>query len=277
MSTAIVLDAFASPPKVAVGPASTPLPAAEFHKALRECNQLEMRLSRVRELQLSSYMLIFDKAAWRWLYSLARGRFQRQLCMGQRSWSAWEYTGRKFRVRGKKSGKERQLSEQAMKIDSIETLLRRAGYMDPDKPVVPASAPVHHITSDVHASSKKRIVSTLLVGITAREWKEAESLPWIIVARAKDAVRRDPTEAGLALMRALLKAARHAALLDRKCWLAPPLEWVVEVESKRYVRRPRPKPRKSEKKVVVHAEMVLDAEDDPFADDGDPDPGKFPP
>ncbi len=240
MSAAVEIPSWA---ESAVHPnGGRPLSATEFHKALHKCNQLEMRMSRIRELQLSSYILIFDRATWRFLYSHARGRFQRQLCMGQRSWSAWEYTGRSHLVRSKKTGKTCKFSEQAMKIDSIENLLRRAGYKDPNAINSTAEgAPVHHITSDVHASSKKRIVSTLLVGITSDEWNDAARFPWTGIAHAKEALRQDPTEGGLRRAREHARAAWHTGLFDRECWLAPPFEWIIEVESKRYVRRPKPK------------------------------------
>jgi len=217
------------------------LHAAEFHAALAKINQLEMRMSRLRELQLSSYILIFDRGTWRWLYSHARGRYQRQLCMGQRSWSGWEYMGRTIDVRSKKTGKSSRLSQQASKIDSANSLLRRAGYMTGSAGAISEPAPVHHITADVHASSQKKIVSTLLVGIAHEEWAKACAGPWNSITHAKEALHRDPSEAGLDLSRAHCRAAWSAGLFDRECWLAPPLEWVVEVELRRYVRKPRPR------------------------------------
>lgn len=221
------------------------LSSAELFKALRKIDQLEMRMSRIREMQLSSYILIYDRATWRWLYSHARGRFQRQLCMGQRSWSAWEYTGRTINVNSKKTGKPHRLSEQAMKIGSIETLLRRAGHSKPDTRSIPEYAvrpgePIHHVTENIHASSRKRIISTLIIGISGNDWSKAVNLPWAKVTYAKEVLRMDPTDGGLARAREHCRVAWHAGLFDRQCWLAPPLEWVIEVEARRYVRKPKP-------------------------------------
>jgi hypothetical protein len=222
-----------APLKVVPGSGNQLLTAGELHGALHKCNQLEMKMSRIRELQLSSYILIYDKATWRWLYSHARGRFQRQLCMGQRSWSGWEYKHRNINVRSKKTGKMFQLSEQAMKIDSIEALFRRAGYKEKDgKPLKPVdtNGSIHHITENIVAASKKRIVSTLLVGISADAWANALRSPWDAVQHAKDALKQQPTEAGLSRAREHARMAWHMGLFDRECWLAPPLEWIIEVD-----------------------------------------------
>jgi hypothetical protein len=261
--------ASAAPFKVVPGSGNRLLTAAEFYGALHKCNQLEMKMSRIRELQLSSYILIYDKAAWRWLYSHARGRFQRQLCMGQRSWSGWEYKLRNIHVRSKKTGKESKFSEQAMKIDSIESLFRRAGKEKNGEPLksVDTNAPIHHITENVVAASKKKIVSTLLVGISADAWANAVRSPWAAIQHAKDALKQQPTEAGLARAREHARMAWHMGLFDRECWLAPPLEWIVEVEARRYVRKPKPRALETvvKKKLVINGDLEI-VKYDPWSD-----------
>jgi len=263
-----------SPFEVVPGSGGKQLTSSELFNAFHKINQLEMKMSRIRELQLASYLVIYDKAAWRWLYSCARGRFQRQLCMGQRSWSGWEYKNRNINVRSKKTGKGCQFNEQAVKIHSIESFFRRAGYKEKGhekRDGVVMGAPVHHITSNLNAASKKKIVSTLLVGISADAWANAVRSPWEAITHGKNALQNDPTEGGLARAREHCRMAWHMGLFDRQCWLAPPLSWVVEVESRRYVRKPKPKTLAApmKKKLVIGDDFTIVRYDPTFDHEDD--------